>query len=219
VTPAHWAYDADDPETLLPYDTAGARQLLAEAGWTPGPDGVLRDAEGTQLRFELMTNAGNRVREDVTEIVQAQLTPLGVVVEPRLIEFTTMISTLQGSLDASGERIRDFDAAVGGWVVYIRQDDADLLHCRSVDAPFQYVGYCNPRVDALIDTLGVILDRDEALPLWREYQRLIVQESPYTVLYYPERLAGVRERLQGAVMDIRGETVSANEWWILPDRR
>jgi peptide/nickel transport system substrate-binding protein len=219
VTPAHWAYDPDDPETLLPHDPEGARRLLAEAGWTPGPDGVLRDGAGTPFRFQLMTNSGNTVREDVTQIVQAQLRPLGIQVQPRLIEFTTMINTLQGSLNAAGERMRDFDAAVGGWVVYIRQDDADLLHCRSVDAPFQYVGYCNPRVDALIDTLGVILDRDEAMPLWREYQRLIVQESPYTVLYYPERLAGVRARLQGAVMDIRGETVTANQWWILPGQR
>src|SRR5690606_27502548 len=27
--------------TPLPYDPEAARQLLAEAGWTPGPDGIL----------------------------------------------------------------------------------------------------------------------------------------------------------------------------------
>jgi hypothetical protein len=59
------------------------------------------------------------------------------------------------------------------------------------------------------------MDREEARPLWREYQRLLVQESPYTVLFYPERPAGVRTRLQGAVMDIRGETITAKDWWIL----
>jgi peptide/nickel transport system substrate-binding protein len=219
VPPSHWAYDPTDPETLLPYDPDGARRLLAEAGWTPGADGILRDAEGNEFRFSLITNAGNDARRDITEIAQAQLGQLGIAVEPRQIEFTTMISILQGSVDAGGQRARDFDAAVGGWVVFFRQDDTDILHCRRLNQPYQYVGYCNPRVDHLIDTLGVILDREEAKPLWREYQRLLVQESPYTVLYYPERVAGVRTRLQGAVMDIRGETITAKGWWLMPQER
>jgi peptide/nickel transport system substrate-binding protein len=219
VTPVHFSFDRTDPETLLPYDTAGARRLLTEAGWTPGPDGILRNAEGTQFRFELITNAGNDVRRDITEIVQAQLRPLGIVVEPRLIEFTTMISTLQGSLDAQGRRQRDFQAVVGGWVVYFRHDDADILACRNLDGPYQYVGYCNPQVDALMDTLGVMMDREAARPLWKEYQRLLVQDSPYTILYYVERIGGVRTSLQGAVLDSRGETITAKDWWILPGQR
>jgi peptide/nickel transport system substrate-binding protein len=219
ITPMHWSFDRNDPETLLPYDTAAARRMLAEAGWTPGPTGVLRNAQGVEFRFELMTNSENNQRRDITEIVQAQLRPLGIVAEPRLVEFTTMTATLQGSLDAQGRRQRDFDAVVGGWVVYFRFDDADILHCRNIDRPYQYVGFCNPRADVLIDTLGVILDREQARPLFREYQRLLVQESPYTVLYYVERIGGVRTSLQGAVLDTRGETVSAKDWWILPGQR
>jgi len=166
-----------------------------------------------------MTNAGNDVRRDVTEIVQAQLRPLGIAVQPRLIEFTTMISQLQGSLGPDGRRVRDFEASVGGWVNFLRQDDAGILHCDNLEEPYQYVGYCNPRIDQLIDTLGVMLNREEAAPLWREYQRLIVQEAPYTVLFYPERITGVRSRLQDAPMDIRGETAGAAGWWILPGQR
>jgi peptide/nickel transport system substrate-binding protein len=151
--------------------------------------------------------------------VQAQLRPLGIVVQPRLIEFNTMIFTLQGNLNADGERVRDFEAVVGGWVNFFRKDDTGILHCRSLDQPYQYVGYCNPRADMLIDTLGVLLDRSEAAPLWREYQQLIVEEAPYTVLFYPERINGVRSRLQDAPMDIRGETVEAARWWLLPGTR
>jgi peptide/nickel transport system substrate-binding protein len=219
VTPAHWAYDPDDRETLIPYDPEGARRLLAEAGWTPGPDSILRDSRGNQFRFQLMTNTESPNRRDAVEIVQAQLRPLGIVVEPRLIEYVTMVEVLQGTLSSAGERERDFDASVGGWVVFFRQDDTDILHCKRLNQPYQYVGFCNPRVDALIDTLGVTMDREQARPLWREYQRLIVQESPYTVLYYPERLGAIRTRLQGVVADIRGETITAGKWWLLPDQR
>ena len=219
VTPAHWSYDPSDTEAMIPYDPEGARRLLTEAGWTMGRDSILRNAQGTPFRFSLMTNAENNNRRDAVEIVQAQLRPFGIVVEPRFIEFVTMVSVLQGSVNPAGERTRDFDASVGGWVVFFRQDDTDILHCKRLNQPYQYVGFCNPRVDALIDTLAVTMDREQARPLWREYQRLMIQESPYTVLYYPERLGAVRRRLQGAVLDIRGETITARKWWLLPDQR
>ncbi|MBA2243587.1 MAG: hypothetical protein H0W11_01400 [Gemmatimonadetes bacterium] len=212
LTPAHWAFDRNDAQTLLPYDTAQARQLLAEAGWTPGPDGILRDPQGREFRFTLITNQGNEVRRDIMEIVQAQLRPLGIVATPRLVEWNTMVQTLQS-------RARNFDAVVSSWVVDFRQDDRDILHSANVDAPYQYVGYRNPRVDVLIDSLTLVMDRDRGRQLWTEYQRLVVQDAPYTPLYYPLRLVGIRSRLQGADMDVRGDLVNVRDWWILPNQR
>jgi len=212
ITPAHWSYDDTDDQTMIPYDPEGARRLLAEAGWTPGTDGMLRNAQGTQLRFTPITNAGNDVRRDVLEIMQAQLRQIGIVVEPRLLEWTTMIATLQ-------DPRRNFDAVVGGWVDYFQKDDTNILHSRNLDGPYQYVGYSNPRVDQLLDTLIVTTDRAEAAPMWREYQRLIVQEAPYIVLYYPQRLNGVRARVHGVEMDIRGEFPTVQRWWIAPRDR
>jgi peptide/nickel transport system substrate-binding protein len=216
VTPGHWAYDS---EATLPHDPEGARRLLAEAGWTPGPDGVLRNAQGQQLRFTLITNAGNDVRRDITEVIQAQLRPLGIVVQPRLVEWTSMIQMLQGSLGAGGQRQRNFEAVIGGWVDFQQKDDAGILHSRNLNQPYQYVGYSNPRADALIDTLAVIVSREEARPLWLEYQRLISHDAPYIPLYYPERLTAVRTRLRDVVTDTRGEFVSARLWWIHPQQR
>src|SRR5690606_3356330 len=87
VTPAHWSYDASDPQTMIPHDPDRARQLLAEAGWEDrNGDGVLEDAQGREFRFSLLTNAGNDVRRDMIEIIEAQLRPLGIVAQPRLVE-------------------------------------------------------------------------------------------------------------------------------------
>jgi peptide/nickel transport system substrate-binding protein len=216
VTPTHYAYD---PEALIPYDPEGARRLLEEAGWRPGRDGVLRDAEGRQLRFTIITNAGNDVRRDMAEVIQAQLRPLGIVAQPRLVEWTTLIQQLNGSVNARGVRERQFEAVIAGWVNFEQKDDAGILHSRNLNEPYQWVGYSDPRADRLIDTLNLIVDRREALPLWREYQRLIALESPYTVLYYPERLNAVRTRLNGVVFDVRGEFPSVAEWWLHPSGR
>ena len=62
-------------------------------------------------------------------------------------------------------------------------------------------------------------DRQAALPFWKEYQHLVVQESPYTVLYYPQRTAAINRRLNGADMDIRGDFISVAKWWIAPAAR
>lgn len=216
VTPVHWGYDED---AIITHDTATARRLLAEAGWRPGPDGILRDPEGRPFRFTLITNAGNDLRRDMMEYIQAQLRPLGIDVQPRLVEWTTMIETLQGTLTAGGERERDFDAVIGAWVDFHRKDDAGILHSRNLDQPYQYVGYSNPRVDMLLDTLDVVLDREQGKQLYSEYQRLIAGEAPYVPLYYPQRLAGVRTRLHNFTLDTRGEFANAREWWIHPSER
>jgi peptide/nickel transport system substrate-binding protein len=212
AVPTQWMYDGDDPQQMIPYDTVQARQLLAEAGWTRGPGGILRNAEGQEFRFTAITNAGNDVRRDILEIMQAQLEPLGIVATPRLVEWNTMVQTLQSSE-------RNFDAVVSSWVEFFQKDDSGILHSRNLGQPYQYVGYSNPRVDMLIDTLAVMTDRGRARPLWQEYQRIVVQEAPYIPLYYPRRLVGVRSRVQGAQMDVRSETVNIHEWWIPPRER
>lgn len=213
VTPAHWSFDGDDPETLLPHDPERARELLAEAGWVDRDnDGILENEEGTPFRFTLITNAGNDVRIDMTQIIQAQLRPFGIAVDLREIEWNTMTAMLR-------DPARNFDAVISGWVDSFRKDDRDILHSENIDKPYQYVGFSNARADELIDTLAVITDRDEAMPLWKEYQHLIVQEAPYLPLYYPERLTGLNTRLQDVVMDVRGEFANTPEWWIPPALR
>lgn len=218
ITPAHWSYDPRDPLSQLPYDTAGARRLLAEAGWIDrNRDGVLENAQGVPFRFTLETNQGNDLRKDITEIVQAQLKPLGIQVVPRLVEWNTLVARLQK--DVGPPKERDFQAVLSSWVDYFRKDDRDILHGSNVDKPYQYVQYGNRRADFLIDTTGVMTDRQAALPFWKEYQHLMVQESPYTIIYYPQRLAAVNRRLRGAETDIRGDFITVAKWWIDPAAR
>ena len=56
----------------LPYDPAQAKKLLADAGWTPGGDGICRNAKGDRLSLEIGTTAGNRIRELTEQVLQSQ---------------------------------------------------------------------------------------------------------------------------------------------------
>ena len=71
-------YDASIP--LYGFDPARARILLDQAGWTPGPDGIRRNAKGDRLSLDFATTSGNRVRELTQQVMQSQWKAIGVEV-------------------------------------------------------------------------------------------------------------------------------------------
>ncbi|HEY6981963.1 peptide ABC transporter substrate-binding protein, partial [Reyranella sp.] len=60
------------------YDPAAARKLLDAAGFGAITNGVRVDAEGRRFSIELITTAGNRVREQVAQVIQSQLRRVGI---------------------------------------------------------------------------------------------------------------------------------------------
>ncbi len=210
IPPFHWAFDTElEP---LPYDPDSARALLDAAGWLDRDGDGIRERDGVKASFELKTNP-NPAREDILALVQADLAKVGVEVRTRVQEAQSL-----GRDITSPER--RFDAFVLGWGTQFNLDDRPLFGCSQLQGAFQWAGYCNPRVDSLLDQLTLIEDRAEALPLWREYQEIMLRDQPYTFLYYDVRANAVRKRIRDVRMDIRGDLVNVKDWWIDPaDRR
>ncbi len=70
------------PGLALPArDLPRARALLAEVGWRPGPDGVLRNAEGQPFRAQLRTYSTWPELPSIAVALQAQLREIGVEIE------------------------------------------------------------------------------------------------------------------------------------------
>jgi len=211
VPPFHWAHDAS-LAAVDAYDPEEARRLLEEAGWVDRDgDGVRENAEGLRMELEVKFNDGNQERQDVAEIMQAQLSQIGVDIRPTVVEWTTLVEQMTTT--------REFDGVVLGWVTELKVDDTDLFASDRSEAPYAFSGTNNAELDELLYTLQTIPDRDEARPLWIEYQRVLNEEHPYTFLFYPDRLAGVNERVNGVRMDVRGEWQNIREWWIDPAAR
>jgi peptide/nickel transport system substrate-binding protein len=212
VPPFHWAFDPNAPG--LEFDPEGAKALLEEAGWTDRDgDGVRENADGIPLAFSIKYNTGNQQRQDIAEIMQAQLADVGVAVEPQVVEWATLLQQI------NTPELRDFDGVVMGWVVEFKLDDMDLFHSDRIDQPYAWSGTRNPQIDRLLEELALIVDRDEARARWAEYQQVLIEEQPYTFFYFPDRLDGVSTRMKGVVMDARGEWLNIREWYIDPASR
>jgi peptide/nickel transport system substrate-binding protein len=69
VGPSHWAHDPSiEP---LPFDTAAARELFAEAGYeNRDADPWLEDGEGNELEIELKIPANNEYNRDLAELIR-----------------------------------------------------------------------------------------------------------------------------------------------------
>jgi peptide/nickel transport system substrate-binding protein len=213
VPPYHWAFDQSLADSL-PYDSAQAGDLLEEAGWVDRDgDGVRENSDGEPLRITFLTSSENQEWQDISEIMKAQLAEIGV--ELRL---ETMVWQALGSLVQSEEK--DFEAFLIAFEVEFRLDERDLFHSDAINGQLAFSGTADDELDRYLDTLQLIPDREEAIPLWHASQRRVLQLQPYTFFYWGNRFDGVNRRLNDATMDARGEWANIRHWWIAPvDRR
>lgn len=81
------------------YDINKAKQLLIKAGFKYNQQGQLLDAEGNRVRFSLLTNSGNKIREAIGAQIKQDLSKIGMQVDFSPLAWTTYTDKLSNSLD------------------------------------------------------------------------------------------------------------------------
>jgi len=186
----------------LPYDTAGAKRILEARGWRDADGDGVREKDGQPLRFTLLTNSGNARRADVSQIVQQQWKKVGVDARLQQIETNVFFGNITG---------KKFEAALGSWQVPL---SADITIMWSPQSPFNITGYDGQEGWALMQQALAQPTAAKADPLWRAAAERIVQDQPYTWLYYYDQVTVVRDRLRGVRVDSYGAYQNLWEWWI-----
>src|SRR5258708_3499470 len=182
-----WAYNPNVPE--IPYDPQQAKKLLADAGWRPDGDGVLKK-DGKPLSFTIMTNQGNKLRELCAQIIQQQLHQIGIDVKIRIIEWSTFI---RNYLDK-----KDFEAVILGWQLRRDPDCYSIWHSSQQKAgQFNFVSYTNPEVDRLlVEGRQTFNERKRQAIYWKIHAD-IAKDLPYIFLYCPDSLVAIHKRFKG----------------------
>lgn len=175
-TPQMWFFNA----SIQPFahDPEKARALLAEAGWSPGPDGILQK-NGERFSFTLITNNGNEVRRDIATLTQDGLKQLGIEVKVELYEWAVF---LKNHINKG-----DFDAMVLGWSLGNSYDQFQIWHSSQANPEqLNVVGYKSGKADRLLDEIRQEYNREKIIRMAGELQQTIYEDQPYLFLYVPE---------------------------------
>ena len=98
VVPIGWAATATTPSD---FDLSKAKQLLDDAGWKLGSDGI-RAKDGVRMHLIFGTTSGDKLRELTQQLIQEQLKAAGIEIEIKNVPSKVLF----GSWDEKSDRKR-----------------------------------------------------------------------------------------------------------------
>jgi len=184
LPPHHWAGAPQLPEFRR--DLSLARRLLEQAGY--GPDNPL------ELEYKTSTDPF-RVR--LATIIQAQLAEAGIRVSVRSLDWGTFFG------DVKGGRFQLYSLT---WVGIKTPDQFRyVFHSDSLPPAGANRGrYRSEQADDLIERAGRTPEPAEQAALYRELQRLLLDELPYIPLWYEDQIMAARPRVSGYTLAADG---------------
>lgn len=208
ITPALGAYYDPTLEKEYPYDPAKAKQLLAAAGWSAGPDGVLQK-DGKPFRFTM--DVGQKgILEPVNVLMQQDLKQVGIAAELNSMEWNSYIQKVVVR--------RDYVATVNWWVYPSDPDVRPYYHSTAAGKGFNIPGFKDAKLDELLERGQAASDLEQRKAVYKELQRYMADKLPYIFLWYPEEIDVLSTRLQGVPkLNLRDGMHYVQEWWLSKD--
>jgi peptide/nickel transport system substrate-binding protein len=194
------------------YNLDTAKKLLLSAGFRYGDRNQLLDAAGHPVRFTLMTNAGNNVREAVIAQIRQDLAKVGMQVDLNPINFNVMIDKLDNSLDweayviGFGSPVRDPHSGTNIWDVNASSHNFNqpgLPGKPPVEG--RVVADWEAEIGRLYIAGSQEMDPTQRKELYLQSQRLFQEYLPWIPLVTERIMAVTRDRVQSIQFPDIGE--------------
>jgi peptide/nickel transport system substrate-binding protein len=180
ITAGEFGFDSN--LGFWPYDPKAARALLAEAGFKPGPDGILVSPTGEKFSIDISAAAGNRVFDLQEQVMQTQLKAVGIDLQIKNQPFRVLL--------AEGLRMRKFGGLAllswtpfPDWVPQIRFDSTQIPTEANGWFGNNVYGIADPEMDAALAGALTELDAPKRKLFWNDIVRLAKQDLPIIPLY------------------------------------
>lgn len=179
-----------------------ATELLTEAGYSPGEDGVRVQADsGEALRFNLLVNSDNERRNAIAEKVKTDLQKIGVEVTVESVPF-----------DEYERRVGagDYDVFLGEVKIGA---DLDLSMFAGQNA--RYSVYASERIDSLLWNCKIAVTQETFAQTYQELEEAFLEEMPIISLFMGMDAMMLNSTVQGVEMPAAGSVFADTAGWYI----
>ena len=189
----------EDPGTQT-YDPARANQILDDAGYAMGPDGIRIGPDGKPMSYRLFVRSDSATSVKAGEYFKSYLADIGIEANIKPVTEDALYEIVgQGN----------FDMFEWGWVVEPDPDyqlstftcakrsykDGDTIYADLSDS-----FYCNEEYDKLYEQQSTETDQAKRAEIVKQMQRIIYDDVAYVVTWYYDNLEAYRsDRFEGFV--------------------
>ncbi len=204
--PGSWAYNLDVQP--LPYDPEMAVNLLIEAGFVKGDDGIMvKDGQKLSLTLKVPIAKESEAVKRVILAFKNYLSKIGVEINAEFQEWLAWKEDIFLH--------HDFDIMFAAWVFDDSADISSLFHSAET-GPWKnnFGAFSNPEVDNLIVESKLTLDHEKRRTINRKLHEIIADENPYTFLWTITNYAAYNQKLRRVAIHPYKFFSFADDWFI-----
>lgn len=185
----------DDKVRIPTQNLQRAKKLLEELGYS----------KENPFEFEIATSNSNAIRPYAAQIIQHQLSKIGVIVTLRVMEWQAFLNMVVFP--------RKFETVLLGWSLSLSPDPYLLWHSDSdKKGGFNFIGYQNSNVDSMIDKMQYITNREKLSKVQKNIFNSVVSDIPYLFLFIPNSITIVDKNIEPIESTINGIWHNHIEW-------
>ena len=205
IVPAPEIYASSANEDCLVQDIEGAKRLLDEAGWRPGPDGI-RQKGGIRLSILYQTST-NAVRQDFQALIKQWWSEIGIETELRNVDASVFFGGDPGSPDTYQKFFADIEMYANNFEGADPEPYLGGWRCGNEPRPAsQWQGenmprYCSEEYDRLLGEMAKTGDLGERARLAKAMNDMLVQGHALIPLVHRGRVSAHAHSLGGVLLN------------------
>jgi peptide/nickel transport system substrate-binding protein len=186
--PLHPNFLNDPTLPLFEQDLDKAKSLLEEAGYGPG-----------ELTLTFVWDTGGVEKKPPGLLLQDALAQIGVTLEMEEIPFASIMERTASGAENTADIMTliqsptNADPGVGLL--------ESIFHSVNAGGPWNWGHYKNPEFDTLIDAAQKTVDEEERLDMYREAQKLLIEDAAALFLCHPDRWVVMNKDVGGFWFD------------------
>jgi peptide/nickel transport system substrate-binding protein len=167
------------------YDPQKAKELLKEAGYTPGPNGILQK-NGQPFVINMPTGQYG-VLTPASELVQQYWQAIGVKVNLNVMDWNSFIKQVVVN--------RKYDASLAWWSTPTDPDQYAYFASENAQTGYNIPGYKNPQLDKLFQDANAATSDAQRVQDYQQAQDIIAKQLPYLFLWWPKTIQATAKNL------------------------